>query len=156
IPSTCPLTRWPPRRSAKRNAFSRFTRAPAGNPAVVASVSGDTSASKPPAPRTTTVRHTPFTAMLSPIATSARSRPPALTARRNPPAAGVAVVTVPTAATIPENKRTPLRKSYEPGDHADVAAYQAHVAHAAEPLAGQVGQLGQVEHSARRIADHIR
>src|SRR5947207_460762 len=96
-PSTCPSTRWPPSVPPNRSGRSRFTRRPARSRfnAVRRKVSGPTSKTRPSASRSTTVKHTPLTARLEPIALSSRAalavmpsraptprRPPCLTVPR--------------------------------------------------------------------------
>ena len=68
VPSICPLTMWPPIRVVGSNARSRFTLLPADwLPRLVRRiVSAITSAVKQPPSIFVTVRHTPFTAILSP------------------------------------------------------------------------------------------
>jgi len=74
-PSTCPITKWPERRSPTRSAPSRFTRLPrARSPSVVfASVSVTTSNVTTPPSVEVTVRQAPSTATESPRATSGAS-----------------------------------------------------------------------------------
>src|SRR3989338_2563282 len=85
-PSTCPLTRCPPSLSARHRAFSRLTGAPcASSPTVQFSVSRDTSTVNVPAVCSITVRHIPFTAMLSPICTSLKSSALVAITSRSPP-----------------------------------------------------------------------
>ena len=94
MPSTWPLTKCPPNRSFKRNAFSRLTvnllvkssgsiELPrAFNPVVTLSVSLETCASKWFWVILVAVKQTPFTAILSPIATSVNCRCSAEMVRR--------------------------------------------------------------------------
>ena len=71
-PSTCPCTRCPPSRAESVTGRSRFTGSPGVSlPRVErASVSGDRSNERSPAPLATTVRHTPFTATEAPMSLS--------------------------------------------------------------------------------------
>src|SRR5690606_8042603 len=110
-PSTCPVTRWPPRRSARRSAFSRFTSLPtASRPIVQFNVSRETSYLSLAPFISTTVRHTPLCAMLSPTMTSARSRPLVSTVRRMPSGSGSMCSMRPAAATMAENMKGLNRK----------------------------------------------
>src|SRR5947208_3336401 len=102
-PSTCPLTRCPPRRSASRSAFSRLTSPLPSSPTVQRIDSSETSTLKLPLSSATAVRQQPLTAILSPTATSARSSPPASMTSRRPPARGSLRAIFPIAATIPVN-----------------------------------------------------
>src|SRR6185312_11700922 len=67
-PSTCPCTICPPNRSPSRRARSRLTRSPARQAAMVvrSSVGPAAAAENHPDPCSRTVRHAPFSAMLSP------------------------------------------------------------------------------------------
>src|SRR5579875_3538880 len=69
MPSTCPCTKWPPRRAPTASGNSRLTIAPGALPAkaVRSRVSRERSAAKDFASCATTVRQHPFTAMLAPI-----------------------------------------------------------------------------------------
>src|SRR2546428_580495 len=71
-PSTWPCTKWPPSRSPARMARSTFTRSPVERrPMVVRDrVSGETTASNHPSPRSVAVRQTPSIATLSPAESS--------------------------------------------------------------------------------------
>ncbi|KFB71096.1 MAG: hypothetical protein AW09_003777 [Candidatus Accumulibacter phosphatis] len=105
-PSTWPETRCPPRRSARRSAFSRLTGPGAARPTVHASDSGETSTKKQLSCLSTTVRQTPLQAIESPIPTSSSPSGPASTVSRTvaaPSSRGVMWVIWPTAAMIPEN-----------------------------------------------------
>src|SRR5262245_27482478 len=98
-PSTWPVTRCPPSLSPRASAFSRFTAPGRSRPAVTRRVSRDTSAANPRPRLAVTVRHTPCTQIESPIATPARSSPPASTSK------GSARTMRPTACTMPVNMR---------------------------------------------------
>ena len=67
-----------------------------------ARVSGPTSAENRPGPRSTTVRHTPFTPMLAPMGTSATGNEVATTNRRVSAPAPNAMIS-PSPFTIPVN-----------------------------------------------------
>src|SRR5690606_15640360 len=102
-PSTCPWTRWPPRRSPTRSARSRFTASPGVNSRkrVRSSEVRTTCALNSPELVAVTVRHAPSTATLSP---RPRSSYGAAIVRSSPPSGpGAARRTSPTAVTIPVN-----------------------------------------------------
>src|SRR5687767_3109078 len=103
VASTWPCTKWPPRRASARNGRSRLTIEPRRiAPSVVTrAVSGDTSKCTPCGSVATTVRHTPFTATLSPLASSVASG--VVSRRRKPPATGLTSVISPIASTSPVN-----------------------------------------------------
>src|SRR3989442_15172700 len=107
-PSTCPCTRWPPSRTAGRTDGSRLTRRPRAYSAnsVRSRVVSTTWTANPPFTRRSTVRHAPFTAMLSPFRNplyGARIVSVSPVSRFPFPVSRVALATVPTAATIPVN-----------------------------------------------------
>src|SRR4051794_29001727 len=93
---------WPPSRSPKRIARSRFTRRPALHPAIVVRSSVVTIAATEnhPSPCSRTVRQAPFTAMLSPVARplyrdrTRSSRPASVVSTRS---------TTPTSSISPVN-----------------------------------------------------
>src|ERR1019366_3681818 len=133
-PSTWPLTRWPPPRSPNASDASRLTASPRRSvPRVVRrAVSGITSALKPPAAISTTVRQVPLTATLSPIRRSAGS--PCAATRRRPPCGPTSASTSPNSVTIPENtsshstlnrRRAALTAHTVPAHH-DVVASTLH------------------------------
>ncbi len=102
MPSTCPLTKCPPRRLPALRARSRFTSEASGKPAsvVTRAVSGEMSASNPEAASAATVRHTPFTATDSP---SARPANGAAIVARKPSPALLLLRSCPVASTMPVN-----------------------------------------------------
>ncbi len=112
MPSTWPLTMWPPRREVGCRAFSRLTRVPTFSPFSVerVSVSVDTSATKPSPGSSTAVRQTPLVAMESPSLTSVRSSLPVAICRRTSPPRGSMARMVPTASMMPVNIFTLLRR----------------------------------------------
>ncbi len=71
-PSTCPCTMWPPNRPSAFMGSSRFTNAPCfiRESEVLAHVSGARSAENDLTFISRAVRHTPLTAMLSPVCSS--------------------------------------------------------------------------------------
>jgi hypothetical protein len=88
MPSTWPVTRWPPSGLARVSARSRLTRLPRSSaPSVVRPrLSRDTSAANTRSSSRMTVRQQPLTAMLSPIAALDRSNsPPSMDRRTSPP-----------------------------------------------------------------------
>src|SRR3990172_6688076 len=103
-PSTCPVTKCPPRRSPTLSGRSRLTRSCGlRSPSVVrARVSEERSAVKMvPSPRTT-VRQTPFTAMLCPTVRSINCV--SVSKVRRPPASSrVRATTLPCVSTMPVN-----------------------------------------------------
>ncbi len=104
VPSTWPMTRWPPNRSHRRSALSRLTGSPTPiSPRFVRlSVSADTSTPKVVSSREDTVRQTPLIQILSPRAISVKSHPPSI--RRTPSLPCLSrAVTLPTFSTIPVN-----------------------------------------------------
>src|SRR6267142_1478344 len=114
-PSTWPRTRWPPSAPPNRRGRSRLTGSPAARRAraVRLRVSGPTANVNPPGRRSTTVRHTPFTAMLPP--TSVPS--PVTAASTSSVAAGDPTLiarTAPSSSTIPVNISRPVRLSERP------------------------------------------
>src|SRR3954447_22555143 len=108
VPSTCPCTMWPPRRSLARSGSSRFTWSPAprGPSDERRSVSAITSARKPSVDGSTAVRQTAFTATESPGPSSAPSGVD--TRRRTPSPSSSTASTLPMPATSPVNTRSPL------------------------------------------------
>src|SRR5882762_6334335 len=152
-PSTCPETRWPPSRSDMRSAFSRLISPGSASPTVQRSVSLDTSTPKLFRARATTVRHTPFTAMLSPIATSRSGSAPAPTVRRKPPLRRSAFLIRPVAATIPLNI---CPAPSDPRQDAQVRADTLDLANLQGCGPRQLGDLRQMEHPPARIAYHAR
>src|SRR4030095_231574 len=156
MPSIWPLIRWPPRASPTRNASSRFTDAPAGNPVVHRSVSAEASKSNVPDPFATTVRQQPFTATLSPTRVVRRSRSPVWTPTRTPSPCDVLEDTRPTACTIPVNTMTSLRTQNardQPQVRTDAVDRQP-IKRDAFIQRGQ--RRCQLEHAARRVAQHAR
>ena len=98
-PSTCPLTKWPPRRSDNRSAFSRFTGPGRSNPAVHSRVSCETSNESRLPFFFVTVRHAPCTQIESPFLTSFKGSFRASTTK------GFTLTILPTACTMPVNIR---------------------------------------------------
>src|SRR5450756_1429377 len=149
-PSTWPLTRCPPSLSARRNAFSRFTGAPiASSPSVQFSVSLDTSTVKLSPLCATTVRHTPFTAMLSPSCTSPRSSALVAITRRNPPSRSLASAMCPASAMIPLN-------IFHLYNNAQIVPDLPHILPLQIDALIQTGQFAQLRHAARLVAQQLR
>ena len=109
VPSTCPVTIWPPIRLSGFSACSRFTVSPGlRKPAAVRSrVSWDTSAVNMLPRIDVAVRQMPFTAMESPSFAFRRSSAPALMVRAIPPFTDLIPATVPVHSTIPVNICSP-------------------------------------------------
>src|SRR5512132_2429455 len=99
-PSTWPCTRWPPNRVARVTGRSRFTGSPGERPErlVRRTVSSDRSNPRWSGPRSTTVRHTPFTAIDEPTSLSASTVRQDTVIR-----SGARSTTAPSSSTIPVN-----------------------------------------------------
>ncbi|SKT85207.1 Uncharacterised protein [Mycobacteroides abscessus subsp. abscessus] len=107
VPSTCPCTMCPPSRLLTAAARSRLTLAPAAILSRLdrASVSPITSVVKTPPSRTsTTVRHTPLTAIESPCFASSTTRGPSTVRRAESPRSSLPRIS-PSSSTIPVNIR---------------------------------------------------
>ncbi len=113
VPSTWPWTMWPPRRLCSAAARSRFTQAPTSTPPRRLdrfSVSSITSAENEPSARTsTTVRHTPLTAMESPCPASEVTIGPRMSRRAASPRSSLPT-TSPSSSTIPVNTLPSLER----------------------------------------------
>src|SRR5438874_2694873 len=110
VPSTCPCTTWPPRRSDARSGSSRFTRAPTRTVASDerANVSLMTCAANCSPPTSQAVRQTPLTAIESP-ASSSRAR--GVSIRTVAPASPSSkATTVPRSVISPVNTAAPCRR----------------------------------------------
>src|SRR5450759_4394433 len=104
-PSMCPLTRCPPRRDCRVRARSRLRRSPGRLSASVVrrTVSGITSAVKPPGRSPVTVRQTPSLRMLSPTAAPSVTTGAAATSSTALFSPTRRLRSVPTSSTIPVN-----------------------------------------------------
>ena len=104
VPSMCPETMCPPKRPSAAMARSRFTGLPARSAPRLEceSVCGITSAANPSANSSVAVRHTPLTAMLSPMRVPSSTRDALMASRPARPAAGT-LVTRPVSSTMPVN-----------------------------------------------------
>src|SRR3954465_7109674 len=103
VPSTCPWTTWPPRRSSARRGSSRLTgEEGSSSPSVVSErVWCMTSASNAPPPTEVPVRQAPLTATESPSDSSDASCAPIR--RRAPSSEASTASTLPCSLTIPVN-----------------------------------------------------
>src|ERR1035437_2479994 len=99
VPSTWPCTMWPFSRPLAESGRSRLTREPGRrSPRLLRfSVSGARSAENPSACSSATVRQTPLTAMLAPMAAPPR------TVEKRMESRDPAVITVPSSSIIPVN-----------------------------------------------------
>src|SRR4051794_10163075 len=111
VPSTWPWTTWPPSRSPARRGSSTFTASPSasGPREERLSVSAITSARKRSPSGSTAVRHTPFTAIESPWASSAASG--VSTSSRTPSPSGSTRPTRAVVSTRPVNTRRLRRQA---------------------------------------------
>src|SRR5215469_3975551 len=118
VPSTWPCTTWPSNRPLARMGSSRFTSAPGlrRENEVLAQVSWARSAVKESPVRSTAVRQTPLTAMLSPGLSWGSSFEQETINRRVSPVA-VLAATRPTSSMIPVNiLKFVSRQSANPGE----------------------------------------
>src|SRR6185312_11110345 len=108
VASTCPCTKWPPRRSPARSERSRLTGAPTGFlPRFVRTkVSGPAWTSNRSPSAETTVRQQPLTATLSPSASGPAS-PGQCSVNRRPEPPCSTRSTRPSASTSPVNTLSP-------------------------------------------------